>query len=73
MVARTKELAEEMKVAVRNVRRDANKDTEQGKKDKELTEDECDQTQEEIQKLTKKFEDRANELAKAKEAEVMEE
>jgi ribosome recycling factor len=73
MVARTKELAEETKVAVRNIRRDANREAEQEKKDKELTEDECDSAQEEVQKLTKKFEDKANDLAKAKEAEVMEE
>jgi ribosome recycling factor len=73
MVARTKELAEEAKVAVRNIRRDANKQAEQEKKDKDLTEDECDSTQDEVQKLTKKFEDKANDLAKAKEAEVMEE
>jgi ribosome recycling factor len=72
MVARTKELAEETKVAVRNIRRDANKQAEVEQKDKELTEDELDSTQEEVQKLTKKFEDKANELAKAKEAEVME-
>jgi ribosome recycling factor len=73
MVARTKELAEEAKVAVRNIRRDANKQAEQEKKDKELTEDEAEQAQEEVQKLTKKFEDKANDLAKAKEAEVMDE
>jgi ribosome recycling factor len=73
MVARTKELAEETKVAIRNIRRDANKQAEQEKKDKQLTEDESDQAQEEVQKLTKKFEDRSNDLAKAKEAEVMEE
>jgi len=72
MVARTKELAEETKVAVRNIRRDANKQAEQEQKDKELTEDERDSTQQEVQKLTKKFEDKANDLAKAKEAEVME-
>jgi ribosome recycling factor len=72
MVARTKELAEETKVAVRNIRRDANKQAELEQKDKELTEDERDSTQEEVQKLTKKFEDKANDLAKAKEAEVME-
>ena len=71
MVARTKELAEETKVAIRNIRRDANKQAEQEKKDKELTEDECDSTQEDVQKLVKKFEDKSNELAKAKEAEVM--
>jgi ribosome recycling factor len=72
MVARTKELAEETKVAVRNIRRDANKQADQEQKDKELTEDELDSTQQEVQKLTKKFEDKANDLAKAKEAEVME-
>jgi len=72
MVARTKELAEETKVAVRNIHRDANQQAELEKKDKELTEDECDATLEDVQKLTKKFEDKANELAKAKEAEVME-
>jgi ribosome recycling factor len=73
MVARTKELAEETKVAIRNIRRDANKQAEQEKKDKQLTEDEAEQAQEDVQKLTKKFEDRSNDLAKAKEAEVMNE
>jgi ribosome recycling factor len=71
MVARTKELSEEMKVAVRNVRRDGNKQADQEQKDKLLTEDDCKQAQDQVQKLTKKFEDRANELAKAKETEVM--
>ena len=73
MVARTKELTEEAKVAVRNIRRDANKQADTEEKDKDLTEDEAKRAKEEIQDLTKKFEDRANELAKAKEAEVMEE
>ncbi len=73
MVARTKELAEETKVAIRNIRRDANKQADQEQKDKQLTEDDCKKTQDDVQTLTKKFEDRANELAKAKEAEVMNE
>jgi ribosome recycling factor len=71
MVARTKELSEETKVAIRNIRRDANKAADQAEKDKELTEDDRKQTQEDVQTLTKKFEDKANDLAKAKEAEVM--
>ena len=71
MVARTKELAEETKVAIRNIRRDANKQADQEQKDKDLTEDECESAQEEVQKLVKKFEDKSNDLAKAKEAEVM--
>ena len=73
MVARTKELAEEAKVSIRNVRRDGNKHADQGEKDKELTEDDRDDLKKEIQELTKKFEEQANALAKAKEAEVMEE
>jgi ribosome recycling factor len=73
MVARTKELAEETKVAVRNIRRDANKAAETAQKDKTITEDDLESTKEEVQNLTKKFEDRANDLAKAKESEVMDE
>ena len=72
MVARTKELAEETKVAIRNIRRDGNKHADQGEKDKELTEDDRDQVKEEVQELTKKYEAKASDLAKAKEDEVME-
>jgi ribosome recycling factor len=71
MVARTKELAEEAKVAIRNVRRDANRAADQGEKDKTLSEDLCKSTKDEVQELTKKFENQCNDLAKAKEAEVM--
>ena len=73
MVSRTKELSEETKVAIRNIRRDANKLAETEQKDKQITEDDLESTKEEVQNLTKKFEDRANELAKAKESEVMDE
>lgn len=72
MVARIKELTEEAKVAIRNVRRDGNKAADQGEKDKTLSEDDCASTKEEIQELTKQFEAQANDLAKAKEQEVME-
>jgi ribosome recycling factor len=73
MVARTKELSEETKVAIRNIRRDANKELDQEQKDKQLGEDDADAAKDDVQKLVKKFEDKANELAKAKEAEVMNE
>ncbi len=71
MVSRIKELAEEARVSIRNVRRDANKagDTEQ--KGKILTEDDCKKLKEEVQSLTKRYEDTVNYLAEAKEAEVM--
>ena len=72
LVARIKELTEEAKVSIRNVRRDGNKAAEQGEKDKELTEDERDSAKEEIQELTKKYEASATNLAASKEREVME-
>lgn len=72
LVGRIKELTEEAKVSVRNVRRDGNKQADQEEKDKILSEDDCESLKEEIQELTKTFENRASELAKAKEQEVME-
>lgn len=72
LVSRIKELAEEAKVAVRNVRRDANKTADQEQKDKLITEDDRDQLKEEVQELTKKFEGIATDSAAAKEKEVME-
>ena len=73
MVGRIKELAEEAKVAVRNIRRDGNKAADQAEKDKDLSEDDRDQVKEEIQELTKTYEAQATDLAKAREKEVMEE
>lgn len=71
MVARVRELCEEAKIAIRNIRRDGNKATEAAEKAKELSEDQRDDTKEEIQNLTKTYEAKANELAKAREKEVM--
>ena len=73
MVSRIKELSEECKVSIRAVRRDANKSADQGEKDKLFSEDERDTLKDEIQELTKKYEDSANAAAKTREAEVMEE
>jgi ribosome recycling factor len=72
MVTRIKKSGEEAKVAIRNIRRDANKQLDQAEKAKEMTEDERDKGKEEIQDLTKKFEDRVAELAEKKAKEVME-
>ena len=71
MVARTKELCEDAKIAIRNVRRDGNKMAEQSEKDKILSEDQCNDTKTEIQNLTKRFEDEATELGKCREKDVM--
>ena len=72
MVSRIKELSEEAKISVRNIRRDGNKAAEQACKDKEVSEDQRDDAKDKIQELTKKFEDQATVLAKAREKEVME-
>jgi ribosome recycling factor len=72
MVGRIKDLSEEAKVAIRNVRRDGNKSADQGEKDKDFSEDDRDQAKEEIQELTKTYEAQATDLAKAREQEVME-
>ena len=60
--------AEEAKVAIRNIRRDGNEEV---KKDKSLPEDTSKDLQEQIQKLTDKYVIKADEVAKAKEKEVM--
>jgi ribosome recycling factor len=73
LTSRVKDLAEEARVAIRNVRRDANKHADQAEKDKTLTEDECEQTKEQVQDLTKKYESKINELADKKSAEILEE
>lgn len=72
MVSRIKELTEEAKVSIRNIRRDSNKAAEQAEKDKTISEDIRDDTKDEVQNLTKKFEDQATDLAKKRETEVME-
>jgi ribosome recycling factor len=73
LVARIKELAEETRVSIRNVRRDANKAIETAEKDKTISEDDRDKTKDEIQELTKKYEASVGELAKNREADVMNE
>lgn len=72
MVSRIKELSEEAKVAIRNIRRDANKALDQAEKDKEVSEDERDSLKDDVQELTKKFESQASDLAKRRQAEVLE-
>ena len=71
MVSRIKELAEEAKVSVRNIRRDANKAADQAEKSKTISEDDRDKLKEEVQELTRKYEQQAAESAKAREAEVL--
>jgi len=72
MVSRVKDLAEEARVALRNIRRDGNKMADQAEKDKDLSEDDRDDVKNEIQELTKKYEAVVGEMAKARERDVLE-
>jgi ribosome recycling factor len=63
---------EEAKVAVRNVRRDANDALKKQRRDKELSEDEEKRAQEQLQKLTDRAIRDAESIGHAKEAEIME-
>jgi len=72
MVARIKKSSEDAKVALRNIRRDANKHFDQAEKAKDMTEDERDAGKEDVQNLLKKYEDKVTEMADKKSKEVME-
>nr|WP_285817641.1 ribosome recycling factor [Echinimonas agarilytica] len=64
--------AENGRVAIRNIRRDANSDLKELLKEKEISEDEERKAEEDVQKLTDTFVKNVEELLKAKEAELLE-
>lgn len=66
-VKQVKQMAEECKIALRNVRQDANNDI----KKLEITEDEQKQAQEEVQELINKYNKIVEEKLKVKEQELM--
>jgi ribosome recycling factor len=72
LVGRVKDLAEEARVALRNIRRDANKQADAETAEKVLTEDDLGRCKDEIQSLTKRFESKVNDTADKKSAEVLE-
>ena len=72
LVKHCKHLAEEGKVAVRNIRRDANEHIKKAEKDKKVSEDDAVKGRDEIQKLTDEHINRIDGLAERKEAEIME-
>ena len=67
-----KHLAEEGRVAVRNIRRDANDQLKKAEKDKKLSEDQSKDGHDEVQKLTDEFIKKIDEMLARKEKEVME-
>ena len=63
--------AEEAKIAIRNLRRDANEHARRLAKDKEITEDEERRSLDDLQKLTDRTIGEVDRLTSAKEAEIM--
>ena len=59
------------KVAVRNIRRDANNDLKNLQKDKEISEDEEKQANDSVQVLTDKYVAQIDQIVKEKEAEIL--
>lgn len=65
-------MAEDGRVAVRNVRRDVIQDLKEFKKEGEISEDEEHRSEDEVQKLTDRHVERINELLQRKEEEILE-
>ncbi|AZB42967.1 ribosome recycling factor [Bacillus sp. FJAT-42376] len=67
-----KKYAEEAKVGIRNIRRDANDDLKKAEKNGEMTEDELRGLSDQVQKLTDDYIGKLDQIAKDKEKEIME-
>jgi ribosome recycling factor len=72
LVKAVKKMAEEAKVAIRNIRRDANERLKNMEKNGEISEDDSKRHQDEIQKLTDKYIKEVEKIQIAKEKEIME-
>lgn len=72
LVKVAKKYTEDSKIAVRNIRRDANDQLKKLEKDKTITEDDLKRASEDIQKATDKYVAQCDERSLAKEKEIME-
>jgi ribosome recycling factor len=72
IVKTVKKMAEEGKVKLRNLRRDANEELKTLKKNNNLSEDELFKTQEEVQKITDQYIEKVDKILAIKEKEIME-
>ncbi len=72
LVKVAKNIAEQSRVAVRNIRRDANDELKKMEKSSDITEDDAKRGEDEIQKLTDKYVKEINNLLEEKEKEIME-
>ena len=72
LVKTVKKKAEEAKVAVRNIRRDANEELKKLEKEKHISEDVVKKSEDEIQKITDSYITRVDDVLANKEKEIME-
>jgi len=72
LVKVVKNEGENGKIAIRNIRRDANSDIKSLNKDKDISDDEMHQAEDEVQKITDTFVKQVDALLVDKEAELME-
>lgn len=71
LVKLSRKYGEEAKVAIRNVRRDANDHLKKLEKGKDVSEDDVRKAQEDVQKITDKYVAKADDKCTAKEKEIM--
>ena len=71
LAGRVKAVTEDARVALRNVRRDANRHLDGLQKDSDISEDDRDRAREDVQKLTDGFEERVDEMLQKKTADIM--
>lgn len=71
LAKKAEKFAEECKIAVRNVRRDANEKAKEMKKNGDMTEDEQKASEKQIQDLTDKYVANIEKVAEAKKKEIM--
>ena len=72
LVKQAKTIAENNRVAIRNIRRDGNEELKKQQKDGSITEDELKTTEDTLQKTTDKFIAEINKIFEEKEKEIME-
>ncbi len=71
LVGQAKQMGEQAKVSIRNIRRDANKHLEKEQKNKIITEDELDKGKKQVDDITKECVDKVDLVVKKKSDEIM--
>jgi len=71
LVSQVKQLGEQTRVSLRNIRREANKHLEKQEKEKLITEDDHERGKKQVDELTRKYTDNVDRLVKTKSDEIL--